>query len=97
VTERFLERSFFHRPAETVAREVIGSVLLFHGVGGVIIETEAYDDEDPASHSARGITVRNRSMSRILLSECVIERLGKEVIAGQGQFFSRAPRGANAG
>lgn len=62
MTERLLERSFFHRPVETVAREVIGSVLLFHRVGGVIIETEAYDDEDPASHSARGITVRNRSM-----------------------------------
>jgi len=62
VTARRLEQSFFDRPVETVAREVIGSLLLFAGVGGVIVETEAYGDEDPASHSVRGMTDRNRSM-----------------------------------
>ncbi|MEI5668709.1 DNA-3-methyladenine glycosylase [Bosea sp. CCNWLW174] len=62
MTARRLGQSFFHRPVETVAREVIGSLLLFAGVGGVIVETEAYGDEDPASHSVRGMTDRNRSM-----------------------------------
>jgi DNA-3-methyladenine glycosylase len=60
--ERGVERSFFRRPVETVAREMVGALLLFQGVGGVIVETEAYDDEDPASHSVRGMTGRNRSM-----------------------------------
>lgn len=57
-----LNPGFFARPADLVARELIGCSLLFHGVGGVIVETEAYDEQDPASHSARGPTARNRSM-----------------------------------
>ncbi|KPF67684.1 3-methyladenine DNA glycosylase [Bosea sp. AAP35] len=57
-----MDRRFFARPADLVARELIGCSLIFKGVGGVIVETEAYDDQDPASHSARGPTARNRSM-----------------------------------
>jgi DNA-3-methyladenine glycosylase len=57
-----LHRSFFARPAPSVARDLIGTTLLVDGVGGTIVEAEAYDHEDPASHSYRGRTARNRAM-----------------------------------
>lgn len=52
----------FSRPVEEVARWLIGATLAVDGVGGVIVETEAYDGEDPASHSFSGPTLRNRAM-----------------------------------
>ncbi len=54
--------SFFDRPAPTVAPELLGATLLYDGVGGLIVEVEAYDPSDPASHSFVGPTPRNRSM-----------------------------------
>ena len=56
------DNSFFERNAIVVAREMIGAELLLEGVGGIIVETEAYVPTDPASHSFRGMTPRNRAM-----------------------------------
>ena len=57
-----LTREFFARPVHEVAPELIGAALLVDGVGGRIVEVEAYDQDDPASHSFRGRTARTASM-----------------------------------
>lgn len=52
----------FAQDSHTVARQLIGAVLLINGVGGRIVETEAYDQADPASHTFSGPTERNGAM-----------------------------------
>jgi DNA-3-methyladenine glycosylase len=61
-SEAKLPRSFFARPVLEVARDLIGATVLVDGIGGIIVESEAYSHEDPASHSFRGRTARNASM-----------------------------------
>src|SRR6266852_1931221 len=57
-----LSREFFARSVHEVAPELIGVTLLVDGVGGPIVEVEAYDEDDPASHGFRGRTKRNAVM-----------------------------------
>jgi DNA-3-methyladenine glycosylase len=57
-----LGRDFFARSVHAVAPELVGATLLVDGVGGTVVEVEAYDGEDPASHGFRGPTPRNASM-----------------------------------
>ncbi|WP_257164844.1 DNA-3-methyladenine glycosylase [Bradyrhizobium sp. SRS-191] len=57
-----LTRSFFARDVLQVAPDLIGATFLVDGVGGVIVEVEAYHHTDPAAHSFRGPTPRNQVM-----------------------------------
>ena len=57
-----LKRAFFARSVHEVAPDLIGATLLADGVGGIIVEVEAYHHTDPAAHSFRGPTPRNLVM-----------------------------------
>jgi len=57
-----LTPAFFARSVHEVAPDLIGATLLFEGVGGRIVEVEAYHHTDPAAHSFRGRTARNAVM-----------------------------------
>ena len=57
-----LPTDFFRRDVVAVARGLIGARLTVDGVGGLIVEVEAYDRSDPASHAFRGPTAANAAM-----------------------------------
>ena len=54
-----LDEPFFARSVQRVARDLIGCELLVEGVGGIVVETEAYEADDPACHAFVGRTARN--------------------------------------
>ncbi len=57
-----IDRRYFARSVLEVAPDLIGATLLVNGVGGLIVEVEAYHHTDPAAHSFRGQTARNAVM-----------------------------------
>ena len=59
---RRLGAGFFRQGVTDVARDLIGAKLTVAGVGGIIVEVEAYDRTDPASHAFRGPTATNAAM-----------------------------------
>jgi len=59
---KLLKKAFFNRSVHQVAPDLIGATLLVDGVGGIIVEVEAYHHTDPAAHSYRGPTPRNAVM-----------------------------------
>jgi DNA-3-methyladenine glycosylase len=59
---KLLRKAFFNRSVHEVAPDLIGTTLLVNGVGGIIVEVEAYHHTDPAAHSYRGPTPRNSVM-----------------------------------
>jgi DNA-3-methyladenine glycosylase len=54
-----VKRQFFDRPVVEVARDLVGCVVTHGETSGVIVETEAYHDSEPASHGFIGLTARN--------------------------------------
>ena len=56
---KHLTKAFFNRSVHEVAPDLIGATLLFGGVGGRLVEVEAYHHTDPAAHSFHGPTPRN--------------------------------------
>ena len=57
-----ITREFFDRSVHEVAPDLVGTTLLVDGVGGIIVEVEAYHHTDPAAHSFGGRTERNAVM-----------------------------------
>ena len=55
-----LEREFYARPVVDVARDLVGCTLTHGGSAGVIVETEAYHESEPACHAFVGLTPRTR-------------------------------------
>ncbi len=59
---RPLRRAFYARPVLDVARELIGCRVLHEDTEGVIVETEAYHESEPACHAFVGLTPRTRTL-----------------------------------
>ena len=55
-----MKRAFFERPVLEVARDLVGCVVTHGDTAGVIVETEAYHESEPACHAYVGLTPRTR-------------------------------------
>lgn len=59
---RVLARGFYERPVVQVARELVGCTVEHCGLAGVIVETEAYHESEPACHAFVGLTARTSTL-----------------------------------
>ena len=59
---RALPPEFYDRPVLEVARDLVGCTVEHRGVAGVVVETEAYHDSEPACHAFVGLTPRTRTL-----------------------------------
>ncbi len=57
-----MKRDFYDRPVVSVARDLVGCLLSYGGCSGVIVETEAYHDSEPACHAFVGLTPRTATL-----------------------------------
>jgi DNA-3-methyladenine glycosylase len=57
-----LRPAFYNRSVVEVARDLVGCVLSHDGVAGVIVETEAYHQTEPASHAFAGLRPRTKTL-----------------------------------
>jgi DNA-3-methyladenine glycosylase len=57
-----LPAEFYARPVLKVARDLIGCIVEHRGLSGVIVETEAYHESEPACHAFVGVTPRTRTL-----------------------------------
>ena len=57
-----MKRAFFERPVLEVARALVGCVVTHGDTAGVVVETEAYHDSEPACHAFVGLTPRTRPL-----------------------------------
>ena len=57
-----MKRDFYRRPVVAVARDLVGCVVTYAGCSGVIVETEAYHESEPACHAYVGLTPRTRTL-----------------------------------
>jgi DNA-3-methyladenine glycosylase len=59
---RALRPDFYARPVLEVARDLIGCTVEHDGAAGVIVETEAYHESEPACHAFAGLTPRTQTL-----------------------------------
>ena len=57
-----LPADFYDRPVLEVARDLIGCTVEYRGAAGVIVETEAYHESEPACHAFVGLTPRTKTL-----------------------------------
>jgi DNA-3-methyladenine glycosylase len=57
-----LDPAFYGRPVVEVAQDLLGCVVTHGGTAGVIVETEAYHDSEPACHAFVGFTARTETL-----------------------------------